>query len=352
MTTPIQIGIAGLGRAGWGMHCRELDKRKDKFTIVAACDVDEDRLRQMRERYPDIRTYGSLDDMLGDTEVELVDIATRSCDHFQQAARALTAGKDVFLEKPMCVTYEEAVALKGVADFSRGNLYIRHNRRFEPAFQHIREIIASGILGEVYEIKLRRTGYQRRADWQTLKKYGGGQLLNWGPHIIDHALCFLGHRVKRVQGYLRKAAAAGDMEDHLKIIFTGCDQLLVDMEISGAAAIAEPEYLVWGTRGGLVCHEQEGRIRLKHLDPNQKLPKIRAQSATPKSIGFDNPEKLVWVEKDLPVKPAKPVKMDMIWDALYEAVRNGLPFPVTLEESVAVMKVVSEVRRGDNPIIT
>ncbi len=69
-------------------------------------------------------------------------------------------------------------------------LYIRHNRRFEYGFQMVQEIIDSGILGEVYEIKLTCNGFQRRNDWQTLKKYGGRQICNWGPHNIDHAIQF------------------------------------------------------------------------------------------------------------------------------------------------------------------
>ena len=42
--TPIRIGIWGLGRAGWGMHCGELDQFKDEFEIVAGCDVEKERV--------------------------------------------------------------------------------------------------------------------------------------------------------------------------------------------------------------------------------------------------------------------------------------------------------------------
>ena len=46
MTQPIKIGIVGLGRAGWGMHCKELETRRDKFEIVAACDIIPDAARK------------------------------------------------------------------------------------------------------------------------------------------------------------------------------------------------------------------------------------------------------------------------------------------------------------------
>ena len=106
----------------------------------------------------------------------------------------------------MCVNWEQAKALRALSATSRGNLYIRHNRRFEPGFQHVREIIDSGLLGEVFEIKLRRVGYSRRDDWQTIMEFGGGQLLNWGPHIVDHSLRLLGAPLKSLWSDLKQTA--------------------------------------------------------------------------------------------------------------------------------------------------
>ena len=50
-TKPIRVGIVGLGRAGWGMHCGELASRGDEFEIVAACDVEKARCDRMAEKY-------------------------------------------------------------------------------------------------------------------------------------------------------------------------------------------------------------------------------------------------------------------------------------------------------------
>jgi len=336
------IGLAGLGRAGWGMHCEELKGREEQFRYVAACDLLEDRRKAMAERFG-CAVYGCIEEMIADPNVELVCVATRSIDHFAHVKMALEAGKDVFDEKPMCVTYEEALALKAIADRAKGTLYIRHNRRFEPAFQHIREIIASGLLGEVYEIKLRRVGYGRRDDWQSLLAFGGGQLLNWGPHIVDHSLRLLESPVKSVWGDLKRIAAVGDAEDHLKIVLTGENGRVVDMEISGGAAISEPEYLVWGTNGALSCDERT--ITLKYLDPTVPLLPRAADPGTP-GTSFGSPEMLAWIQEVIPVNPALPVNTTSIWDYLYRTIREGEPFPITLDEAVGVMQVVSAVKAG------
>ncbi|MFC1716593.1 Gfo/Idh/MocA family protein [Candidatus Poribacteria bacterium] len=344
-TGPIKLGMVGIGRAGGGMHCRELESRKEMFQIVAACDIMEERRDQMAERYG-CKVYEDIADLIADPDVEMVDIATRSCDHFEHVKMALEAGKEVNIEKPMSCTYAEATGMRDIASKSIGNLYVRHNRRFEPGFQHIREIIASGILGDVYEIKLRRVSYSRRDDWQTIKEFGGGQLLNWGPHIIDHGLQFLGapeSPLKSIRSDLKLVAAVGDAEDHLKIILTGANDCIVDLEISGGAAISQPEYMIWGTKGALVC--KKNTITLKYLDPKVELPPREPNPGTP-GKGFGSPESLPWVEESIEVNPAKKVDMTMIWDELYKAVREGADFPVTLDQSVEVMRVVSAAKEG------
>jgi len=336
---PIRLGIVGLGRAGWGMHCPELKGKERMFRIVAACDVIPERCERMAQTYG-CTTYGRIEDLVADADVEMVDIATRSVDHCAHALLALKAGKHVFLEKPMTVSYAEARRVQAAAGRAKGDLYVRHNRRFESAFLHIREIIASGILGEVHEIKLARVGYSRRDDWQTLIEFGGGQLLNWGPHIVDHACRLLESPVKKQWSDLKRVAAVGDAEDHLKIVLTGENGRVVDLEISGGAAVGLPEYVVWGTRGGLIC--RGNTIELRYLNPRAKLKPRGADPATP-GTSFGTPEKLRWVEKTIAVKPKKTYD---IWEELYRAVRRGAAFPITLDEAVGNMKVISDAKRS------
>lgn len=202
---PIRVGIVGLGRAGWYMHCPQLERRPHKYAVVAACDTVPLRRQRAAERFG-CEAYPRIEQLVADGNVELVDIATRSCDHFDHASLALRAGKCVLLEKPMAVTYDQARRLRSLARRSPGDLYIHHNRRFEPGFMHVLRIIRSGILGEVYEIKLRRLDYQFRGDWQTLKRFGGGQACLGGPEKnsrrrrrrrprADHS-----HRAQRTSG--------------------------------------------------------------------------------------------------------------------------------------------------------
>jgi len=222
------------------------------------------------------------------------------------------------------------------------HLYVRHNRRFENGFVKAMEIIDSGKLGQVFEIKLSRNSYQRRCDWQTISEFGGGQLLNWGPHIIDHSLRFCGGAYTDMYSAIRHVAAAGDCEDHIKIVFTGVNGRIVDMEISGGAALPTPEYRIYGSRGALVS--EKNSFKLRYLDPAVELPPVVADPETP-GVGtsFGNKETLPWIEETV---DAGNGGTDRVWDALYDSIRFGVKYPIALSEAAAVTEVIEKVKAG------
>ena len=170
---PIGLAIAGLGRAGWDSFVRELENRKDKFRIVAVCDVVSERMRLAASQLG-CATYERVEDMVADPAVELLGVATRSDFHFPHAVIGLKAGKHVFLEKPITVDHAQARKLQLLDAKSKGTLFVRHNSRYNPVYRRIQEIVDGDLLGEVFEIKVRWNRYSRRDDWQTMRRYGGG----------------------------------------------------------------------------------------------------------------------------------------------------------------------------------
>lgn len=351
MADPVRMGIVGLGRAGRNMVFAEVADREHLFKAVAACDPIAERREEFASR-TGAAAYGELDGLLGDDRVELVVVANRSVDHVQAATAALESGKLVLVEKPMAITHSDALRLVELNDKVGGNrLFVRHNRRFDRDFLHAVQIVASGVLGEVYEIKLRRHSYQRRRDWQTIRAYGGGQLLNWGPHIVDHGLQFLGGRAGDLWSDLKRIAAAGDAEDHVRILMRGeagrrrapgvSADCVVDIEISGGIALAEPLFTAYGTRGSVLGSSTE--FTLRYLDPAVRLADIEADPGTP--LGFLN-EELPWIEETIAVNPTRTEDM---WDSLYGEIRGTGRFEVTLDEAVEVMRVLDRVAAAGPP---
>ena len=101
-TKAIRTAIIGCGRAGYNMHRKDLASRKTKFKVVAACDPVQERREAVAEDFG-CKAYKSIEEVLADPEVEMVDIATRSPDHVPHTLQALKAGKIVFLEKPIAM---------------------------------------------------------------------------------------------------------------------------------------------------------------------------------------------------------------------------------------------------------
>lgn len=338
---PIKLAIVGLGRAGKGMHLSELAGKEDMFEVYAVCDIIEERRRAVAEKY-NCKAYASIEEVIADPEVEIVDIATRSCDHFAHAMMALKAGKNVFLEKPICCTYEDAKALMAYADaHPEVKLYIRHNRRWEKMFCKGMELADSGLLGNVVEVRLARNGFTGRYDWQTISKFGGGQLLNWGPHIIDHALNFCGGDYKDIYCETRQTLASGDCEDHIKLLLTGVNNRIVDMEISSCVATFVPLLVIYGDRGAAYQDPVTKKFCWKYLKPGFEFIKPEPDPNTPE--GWGTPQQLEWVEGEMTPEESKDT-LDETWVAMYEDFRNGKPYPILHEQALKVVEVIGKIK--------
>jgi len=338
----LRVGICGIGRAGFGMVRRDL-QRLPEIRVVAGFDLLEERTRQLAEICSS-RVYTSYAQMLKDDEVELVIVATRSHEHVPMAMKALRAGKDVLVEKPMALNLAGANRLIKAAKELGRKLFVRQNRRFDVPFLQAMEIVRGGKIGKLFAVQLRQGGYQRRSDWQTMRKYGGGQLLNWGPHLVDWAHQFIGGRTADVWSDLKRIAAAGDAEDHVKLLMRGENGVVVDIEISGAAAIPQTPWRLTGTTGTLVI-DAKNQCHLKYFDGSQ-LPEIKASDETPagpSGTHFAGGEEIKWIEEQFPAAPAAPANF---WVELHGSIRRGTPFPVTLEQVRENMRVITLAKKG------
>ena len=345
---PIKLGIVGLGRAGWGMHTRQIAAVNGLFEVVACCDILPERNQKAIDKY-NCRTYSSIEELVKDEEVEIVDIATRNCDHYKHALLALEHGKDVLLEKPMTINFDQAFDL-----FRRANkpglpkLYVRQQRRFEGMFTAVMDVVKSGKLGKIYEINIEQNGYQHRDDWQTLSEFGGGQLLNWGPHIIDHSLQLLQNPVKTIISETKQIIAGGDCEDHLNITLKDDYGRTVNMCISGATALKKGRHFeVYGDRGAAVTNGND--LIIKYIDQSVEVPPTISDPGTPgaafgKTGTYANAidETLKWVEEK--VTPSTDDELVIFWEYLYKSYREGQPFPIKEGEVLDIMKTITTVK--------
>ena len=345
MSRIIKVGIVGLGRAGIGMHSSEVAEYPDRFAIAAACDHAGERLENLPDRFKGAKLYTDYGEMLKDDNVELISIATRHPEHVPMALQALEAGKYVNIDKPYALNNREMAMLAEADKKYPGKLFLRHNRRFEAPFQKAMKLIATGVLGEINTVKLYRSvGYCRRNDWMTMTEFGGGLFTNWGPHIIDQALQYLDSPVVDLWANIRSVISIGDGDDHIKLLLKAANGRVADIEISGAHTLPGRELEVQGSRGTLI-YPVDGRIKMRYVDPEIEFKPLKPHPENPpmKYGNFD--ETLTFIEQFVEIPP---VPMSEIWKHIYDAIVNNVPYPITIENGIAVTDIMEKAFRRSN----
>ena len=336
----LKVGIVGLGRIAVLGHIPEISKYPDRFEIVAVADIIPERLEESHTKLSGVKKYTSLSAMLEDDEVEMITIATRHPDHVPMALEILDAGKIAVVEKPVACSMKEMAVLEAAAAKHPGKLFFRHNRRYEPAFRKALELASGGIIGDVHYIKLYRSvGFCRRNDWMTMTEFYGGLLSNWGPHLIDQALQFIGAPAEVVFADVRRVVSIGDGDDTEKIILRGTNGRLADIEISGANAMPGREMEIVGSRGAIVFDGGKGKIKVRSIDPCVTLRELKPHPETPPLRYGNADERLYFVESEYEVPDGS---TGDLWAAIHDDVVNGIPCPVTIRQAAEVVRITEE----------
>jgi predicted dehydrogenase len=144
------IGFAVVGYGYWGPNLVRNLWGTPGARLVSVCDLRQERLAGVQERYPAVETTGDFDAVLKDPRVDAIAIATPVTSHFDLALRALQAGKHVFVEKPMTATAEQARRLVDEAERRRLVLAVDHTFVYTGAVAKIRELVEGGGIGDLY----------------------------------------------------------------------------------------------------------------------------------------------------------------------------------------------------------
>jgi predicted dehydrogenase len=149
----VNIGIIGCGY--WGpKHARNFHELPEA-NLVGVCDLDQEKLKQIKRQYPYLATTSDFEELLEDS-TEAVVIATPVSTHYQLAKEALLHGKHVMVEKPMTCNGREALELIELAEKRSLVLMVGHIYEYHPAVDFLARMVSSGELGEIYSIDAAR----------------------------------------------------------------------------------------------------------------------------------------------------------------------------------------------------
>ena len=337
----LKTGLSGLGRVGWPFHFPQLVK-KEGFELKAVVDMQDDRLAEAKEKAPDIHCYKDFNKMIEEEDLDLVVIASPTGFHYEQLKKAFESGVDVFLEKPMAMDLAEAdkmIALK--KQYGRKLMVYQPHRKFAHTVK-AKEIIDSGILGDIYMIKHETSLFRFRSDWQSLKKYGGGMVNNYGAHFID-LLLYLSNSTKAVDinCHLRRIASVGDADDVVKLVMLSDNNTILDLDINCAAATSNKQLIVYGNYGTLWLDKGSRVLNVKHFDPTKTQGFTIDESLAAAGRKYDFIGEPPWEEEEIPLAGCKEVDY---YEKCYEYFAlDQKPF-VDVSETREVMRIIQECK--------
>ncbi len=186
----LRVGVIGAGY--WGPNLVRNLSEAPGAAPVAVADLSPERLDAMRKRFPAIRTTTEHREVLGDSRVDAVCIATPVGTHRALAEEAFAAGKHVFIEKPLAGTVSDAEAIVRAAAQASRTLMVGHTFVYNPAVVEVKRILAADGVGRVHYIDSQRVNLG-------LHQFDVNVLWDLGPHDVSITLYWLDEEPAWVQ---------------------------------------------------------------------------------------------------------------------------------------------------------
>jgi predicted dehydrogenase len=208
-STTLGVGVIGLGVGE--QHVRAFAAQPG-CRVVALCDRNAEKLHHLAEQVSAPRRYSSADQLIADPDVQVVSIASNDDDHSKQVLHALSLGKHVFVEKPLCL---DQIQLKSIARAWRGaggaRLSTNTLLRRSPRFRRLKRDVDAGLLGKIYCIEgdyIYGRLHKLVTGWRgEISDYS--VMLGGGIHVVDLMLWLAGERPVEVTAYGSSLGSSG-----------------------------------------------------------------------------------------------------------------------------------------------
>lgn len=245
----INVGLVGYGMAGQIFHAPMIQE-VEGLELVCIRESKEPNIALAQRRYPQAVITSRAEDILEDTAIELVVVATPNTSHYSLVKSALAAGKHVVVDKPFTVTTREAEELINLAQQQGKLLSVFQNRRWDSDFKTVQKVLASGALGNLVEYKAHFDRFRntiRENTWKEDPAAGTGVLYDLGSHLIDQALCLFGPP-QELFAEVRTQRAHSQIVDKFDLtLFYG--PLRVSLSAGMLVREPAPRYILHGDQG-------------------------------------------------------------------------------------------------------
>ena len=243
----IRVGIIGCGKIAQVRHLPEYAANPNA-EIVAFYDKNMERAQEMAAQYGG-KVYNSFYELVDDPNVDAVSICVENRSHAEICTAALYAGKHVLVEKPMAVTLAECESMVAAAERNGRHLMVGHNMRFDPVHRKAKQMLDSGIIGDVITFRTilgnsGPEGWSLEGTWFFDKnKAAMGALSDMGIHKVDLIQYLLGQKVIETTA---KVVTLNKRDDNGKLISLDDNALCILKMSGGALGTMAASWTVYG----------------------------------------------------------------------------------------------------------
>ncbi len=255
----LRVGMIGAGLIA-PIHAAGFQEMPDQAEVVAVCDVNPENAENLAAFFG-ARIYRDYGDLAADPDIDLVDVLVPHHLHYPVAMAVIQAGKDLLLEKPVAVTYQQSLEICEAAKQAGISFGVAENTRYIRAYLEAEKVIRSGQLGPVTLVRTFLPANERvrltSADfWGKELRSGGGALIDSGPHTF-YLLKWLFGEVQELSAFTTQIYQVGsEVEDNADVLGRLANGARFLSSFSFTAEIPHSERLeVYGEHGSLIVDQ-------------------------------------------------------------------------------------------------